>query len=80
MCSTSYAIADATNYITSSLDKTPFTMDIFIDLKKTFDTVNHEILLKKLNLYGIRGVSASDVLGSYLSNRSQCVSLSTIIY
>ena len=52
-----YVIADATNYITSNLDKNHFTMEIFIDLKKAFNTVDHGVLLKKLDLYGIRGMS-----------------------
>ena len=40
-----------------------------------FDTVDHQILLAKLNHYGIRGVS-NDWFKSYLSNRSQYVSIS----
>ena len=49
-------------------------MGVFIDLKKAFDTINHNLLLKKLAHYGVRGV-ANYWLASYLSNRKQYVSI-----
>ena len=48
------------------------TLAIFIDLKKAFDTVNHKILLKKMEHYGVRGTS-NIWFSNYLSNRVQFV-------
>ena len=45
---------------------------LFIDLKKAFDTVDHTILLEKLNAYGFRG-KFNDLILSYLTNRQQYV-------
>ena len=49
-----------------------YGIGVFIDLKKAFDTVNHEILLEKIKTYGIRG-KALELLQSYLLNRKQYV-------
>ena len=50
---------------------------MFLDIKKTFDSVSHFKLLKKLEHYGIRGV-ANQLLESYLTNRKQFVSIGNV--
>ena len=72
--STDHALISLTETIKASLDKKRFGCGIFIDLQKAFDTVNHDILLKKLEHYGIRG-TALNWFKSYLSNRKQFVSI-----
>ena len=58
-----------------ALDDGQIECGIFIDLdEKAFDTVSHDILLEKLNHYGIRGIS-NDWFRSYLSDRSQFISM-----
>jgi hypothetical protein len=56
------------------LNNGDWVVGIFLDLKKAFDTVQHEILLKKLVRYGITG-TALKWFESYLSNRFQCVDI-----
>ena len=60
--------------IQKALDDGQIACGIFIDLQKAFDTVSHDILLEKLDHYGIRGIS-NDWFRSYLSDRSQFVSI-----
>ena len=71
---TNHALLSITEMIREALDNSNFACGIFIDLQKAFDTVDHEILLKKLEHYGIRGLSNS-WFKSYLSNRQQFVSI-----
>ena len=52
------------------MDRKIFNLVVFIDTKKAFDTVDHQILLQKLELYGIKGNGLS-LLRSYLTDRSQ---------
>ena len=52
--------------------KSEYALGVFIDLKKAFDTVNHEIRLHKLKLYGING-TCLESFKSYLSNQNQCI-------
>ena len=70
--STSHVLINITENIRKALDDGKIGCGIFVDLQKTFDTVDHQILLVKLNHYGIRGVS-NDWFKSYLSNRRQYV-------
>ena len=59
--------------IMSSINDGEIVLGVFLDLSKAFDTVNHDILLKKLHKYGIRGV-VYDWFVSYLFEWSQYVS------
>ena len=68
--STHHAIIDILEAIQSNMDRRLITCGIFIDLKKAFDTVNHKILLDKLNHYGFRGI-INDWFRSYLTDRTQ---------
>ena len=53
---------------TTYIDNGKASAVIFLDLKKAFDTLNHEILLEKVCLYGVHN-NVSSLLTSYLSNR-----------
>ena len=68
--STALALIEMTDFIKRLLDEKNYVISIFIDLKKAFDTVDHEILLYKLECYGIQGL-ANDFFRSYLTNRLQ---------
>ena len=72
--STSHALINITENIRKALYDGNVGCGVFVDLQKVFGTVDHQILLAKLNHYGICGVS-NDWFKSYLSNCSQFVSI-----
>ena len=76
--STEMALLTATDKLTQAIDNKEHTIGLFLDLKKAFDTVNIDILLQKLFLYGIRG-NALLWFRSYLSTRTQSVKYYNII-
>ena len=55
--------------IQTQLNDGKYSAGVYVDLKKVFDTVDHDILLKKLDYYGVRGI-ASQWFASYLKNRN----------
>ena len=72
--STNHALVEITEAVRQALDNKKIACRIFVDLQKAFDTVNHDILVAKLEHYGIRG-SAYKWFASYLKNRTQYVSI-----
>ena len=72
--STLTALLNVTNDWYSNIDDGLLNLVIFLDLKKAFDTVDHAVLLKKLELYGIKGLALS-WFKSYLTDRQQKCSI-----
>ena len=68
--STNHALISLTEEIRTALDNDEYACGVFIDLQKAFDTVNHRILLTKLERYGVRGIPLQ-WFNSYLSDRTQ---------
>lgn len=74
---TTQALIEITDRIKTATDKRDLTCGISIDPTKAFDTVDHNILLKKMLNYGIRG-NLYNLLQSYLSNSKQCVRINNV--
>ena len=71
---TELAVAEIQDMLLKNLDDNRVSCTIFLDLKKAFDSVDHGILLKKLEKHGIRG-NALSLIKSYLTNRKHAVKL-----
>ena len=76
--STALALAESVEVIKQSLERNLYVLGIFIDLRKAFDTINHEILIEKLYNYGVRDNSL-EWIRSYLLNRTQYVQVGEAI-
>ena len=68
--STNHALLSMTQQIRDIMESGNIAIGVFVDFQKAFDTVNHNILIKKLNHYGIRG-TANKWFESYLNKRKQ---------
>lgn len=73
---TESALIQTVNYINTKLDEGNYVLAVFIDLKKAFDLVNHEILLQSLEEIGVRG-TAHCLFKNYLTNRKVKMKIGT---
>ena len=71
--STEFAVLEIIDRIIHDLDKGETQINVYLDLSKAFDTLDHKILSEKFSHYGINDV-ALNVFHSYVSNRVQYVS------
>ena len=72
-----HAIGQALGSIIKGLENNFYSACVLLDLSKAFDTIEHDILLKKLEIYGIRGIPLT-WFRSYLSDRTLRVKCSTV--
>ena len=76
--STDHAVLEVVNEIADNMSNKITTCAIFLDLEKAFNTVNHSILLKKLEKYGVRGLPLK-LMESYLIERKQVTKIGNCI-
>ena len=72
--STITSLISVSDYWYENIDKNNVNIALFLDLKKAFDTVDHEILIRKMKVYGIKDIEV-EWFRSYLKNRQQYCSL-----
>lgn len=75
--STTDAVIELLRHLTFGLNNNKKCLAVFLDLAKAFDTVDHRLLLDRLEKIGIRG-SAFDIFSDYLRNRRQKVKLTNV--
>ena len=72
--STNHALIDITNRIEEACDNGQYACGIYVDFKKVFDTVNHNMLLGKLAHYKVTGIE-KNCFKTYLTNRKHYVTM-----
>ena len=75
--STTHAPLEVTEKIRLANDSDKYSCGVFLDLQKASDTVNHDIILKKLEIYGIRGIT-NKWFKSFLKDRKQYTTIQGI--
>jgi Reverse transcriptase (RNA-dependent DNA polymerase) len=75
---TDLAITEFLHYVNEALDKNHVVAAVFLDVKKAYDCINHELLIRKLELAGIRGL-ALDLFCNYLDGRTHAVRLGSSV-
>lgn len=76
-CSTTIAATEMIQEIQKSLDDGNLTCVVFLDISKAFDTVKHDILMRKLALYGVRG-NTLEIIKDYFTNRAQYTTVNDV--
>ena len=76
--STASTLLDSTNEWFINMDRGKINIAVFLDLQKAFDTINHDILLKKLERYGM-GSPVLNLLRNYLTDRTQMCSVNGVL-
>ena len=76
--STVSTLLDSTNEWFINMDRGKINIAVFLDLQKAFDTINHDILLKKLERYGM-GSAVLNLLRNYLTDRTQMCSVNGVL-
>ena len=75
--STDHAIIHLVEQIYKNFEENKYTLGVSIDLAKAFDTADHKILLRKIEIYGIGGTTLR-WFENYLTNRKQSIHISNI--
>ena len=75
--STEYAALELIDRKITQLDKDDIPINIYLDLSKAFDTIDHIILIDKLKYYGVHGTNLN-LFSSYLENRKQYTEIDNI--